>query len=88
MTQPSDFWTSTPLSYKDTGLTPGSKYTYQWTATDADGNASKSNPFTIAVTTTSLGAYAQDVVDTGAVHYWRLDEASGSVGHDLVGPVT
>jgi hypothetical protein len=86
-TAASDGWWKRPhLSFVDSGLTPGSSVSYQVTATDPLGNTVTSATVTATVGSTDPSAYAQAVLASGAVHYWRLDEApGGTTGYDWAG---
>jgi len=79
-------WDRPYLCYLDTGLTPGSSVTYRIFASDAFGNTDHSNEVPVTVSGTGdFGTYAQTVAEDGPMHYWRLDEASGSTGADTTG---
>jgi len=81
----SKFWDLEPITFDDTGLTPGSTYTYQVTAVDAAGNRSKSNTVTVTVRTTALPRYEQSVLADGASLYWPLGGSSPAPATDWAG---
>ncbi|MEA4944772.1 MAG: PKD domain-containing protein [Propionicimonas sp.] len=77
----SNWWTLPALGYVDTGLTPGSSYSYLLNVSDPGGNtvwsstASYTQPTNVAVP----NAYAQSVLSSGAELYWPLNDVrSGS----------
>ncbi len=79
--RPSRFWDRTTLSFSDTGLTPGARYTYRVRAVDAGGNAVTSPAVSAQVRTGStpvLGEYASRVLADNPAGYWRLSEPSGA----------
>ncbi|MFJ2543459.1 PKD domain-containing protein [Microbacterium sp. NPDC087589] len=80
------FWNLPSLSVTDSGATPGAQVRYQVKATDADGNVQWSawSPY-VTVSSTPTAAYRAAVRDSGASHYWRLDETTGTRLFDDVG---
>ncbi|MCK2035589.1 PKD domain-containing protein [Microbacterium sp. SSW1-49] len=82
----SEFWKLPSLSATDTGQTPGSQVRYQVRAKDADGNVQWSawSPY-ITVSGTPTSAYRAAVRASGATHYWRLGETTGTRFADDVG---
>jgi PKD repeat protein len=81
-----EFWSLPSLSIVDTGQTPGAQVRYQVRAKDTDGNVQWSawSPY-ITVSGTAASAYRSAVRASGATHYWRLDETSGTRLYDDVG---
>ena len=82
-TKTSYFWYQPTVTFMDTGLTPGSSYTYQVTATDEDGNVAKSATATVTATSATVPAYVSRVVADGASPYWRLGGTDGTT--DVIG---
>ncbi len=85
----STFWNRPGLGFIDqlpaTDLA-GTTYRYRLYVTDAAGNQVAGDTVTITTAApTTLGSYAQLVVDQGATTYWRLGEGSGSLAIDHVG---
>lgn len=82
----SRFWSLPSLSITDTGQTPGSQVRYQVRAKDADGNVQWSawSPWT-TVSDAATSAYRAAVRSSGASHYWRLGEGSGTRLYDDIG---
>ena len=83
--QASPFWGASTLGFVDSGLTPGSKYTYKVTAADADGNVATGSSVSITASSIPASAYTQNVVNDGAEPYWRLGESAGTVAVDYNG---
>lgn len=83
-TYKSTFWDQPMLGFLDTGLTPGNSYTYQVTATDADGNTATSASASITVPATTALTYPNRVLADGASTYWRLGSSDGG-STDLIG---
>ena len=85
-TQSNQYWNCPQMGYVDTGLSPGSSYTYTVTATDAFGNT-YTMPTTNSITAASgsLSAYDQDVLSDGASAFWTLGESSGTAVYDMAG---
>ncbi|NYD68414.1 PKD domain-containing protein [Agromyces atrinae] len=79
------FWTPVQKTFKDTGRTAGATHRYRVTATDPYGNVAKSDWVTVTVSDQELSPYAENVLDDGAVNYWRLGEPSGTTAADWVG---
>ncbi|WP_210509040.1 S-layer family protein [Naasia sp. SYSU D00057] len=73
------------MTYRDTGLTPGSSQQYRIRVTDPLGNAVTGNAITVTIPSGNLGTYAQTVVGDAPTSYWRLGEASGTSLFDSVG---
>ncbi len=86
LNQNSNYWTYPMMGYVDRAVTPGASYTYRIKAIDPLGN-SLFLPTTSAVTVQAgtPSQYSRDVIDSGAVSYWRLGEASGSTVLDYAG---
>lgn len=85
-TAASNYWTYPNLGFVDTGLTPGSSYTYTIKVNDVDGNTltlPKTNSVTISSTQPSQ--YDTDVANDGATAFWPLGESSGSAILDHIG---
>lgn len=76
-------WFRPTLTFLDTGLTPGSTYTYQVLASDPDGNRALSSSVSVTITSDYSVPYAGDVLGDGALLYWQLGD--GSVVGDLLG---
>ena len=82
------FWNLPTLGFIDTGLSPGTTYSYQVRVSDPNGNVTWSNSSSITTPTTSSppdGAYVKDVLNAGATHLWRLDQGSATVNYDYAG---
>ncbi len=78
-------WNGQPMSFTDTGLTPGSTVKYAVRTLDPSGNLLNTGWVTVTVATTDLlGAYGSAVLDDGATKFWRLDD-SGSTVADWAG---
>jgi PKD repeat protein len=85
-TEHSNFYTTPPMGFTDTGLTPGSTHTYKVVVTDPFGNSTnRSTPAVTVATTNTEGNYGTAVAANGASQYWPLDETSGAVGFDHIG---
>ena len=79
-TQESTFWNRPSMGYIDSGLVPGSTHTYRIFASDPFGNIAKSDSVTITVAASgTVSDYANKVLSDGALDFWRLGQASGSV---------
>jgi hypothetical protein len=74
-------WIRPQLTYTDTNVTPGVKYTYRVSAGDG-ANTSALSPNASATVPTSAEAYPTQVLADGATLYWRYDAASGSYNAD------
>ncbi|MFI0722969.1 LamG-like jellyroll fold domain-containing protein [Streptomyces sp. NPDC021224] len=74
-------WVRPQLTYTDTDVTPGVKYTYRVSASDGV-NTSALSPNASATVPTSAEAYPTQVLADGATLYWRYDAASGSYNAD------
>jgi len=82
----STFWKLPALGFKDTGLAPGSTHTYKVYVTDPSGNQTNGSTTTVTVSNGAApGPYVQDVVNDGALDYWRLGESSGATAYDWAG---
>lgn len=81
-----EFWKLPSLSTTDTGQTPGTQVRYQVRAKDSDGNVQWSawSPY-ITVSGTPASTYRSAVRTSGATHYWRLGETTGTRYADDVG---
>jgi hypothetical protein len=84
-TATSQFWNEPRLSFLDTGLSPGVTYTYKVTATDPTGITTQGADVSVTMPLTDRTPYAQQVLNDVATNYWRLGEASGTTGADVVG---
>jgi PKD repeat protein len=84
-TQASSFWQKPTMGYTDRGLTPGATYTYTIRVKDPLGNTATLTSNAVTISSTQVGAYAQDVVNDGASYYWRLGESSGPTLADSLG---
>ncbi|WP_229669865.1 PKD domain-containing protein [Microlunatus endophyticus] len=73
----STFWNTPTVGFNDTTATPGS-HTYQVSATDPDGNVSKSVIVSGSVVAGTPSAYVTDVLNSNPTIYWRLGDPSGS----------
>jgi len=78
------FWYQPSLTFSDTGLVPGSTYTYRVSATDADGNQALSSQVSVVASGSATPAYVNKVLTDGAVTYLRLGDGDGGVS-DLLG---
>lgn len=74
-------WVRPQITYTDTDVTPGVKYTYRVSASDGT-NTSALSPNASATVPTSAEAYPTQVLADGATLYWRYDAASGSYNAD------
>lgn len=81
VTAPSMPWIRPQLTYTDTDVTPGVKYTYRVSASDGTNTSAKS-PNASATVPTSAEAYPARVLADGATLYWRYDAAGGSYNAD------
>ncbi|WP_333768144.1 LamG-like jellyroll fold domain-containing protein [Streptomyces sp. IBSBF 2435] len=74
-------WIRPQLTYTDTNVTPGVKYTYRVSASDGT-NTSAQSPNAAATVPAAAEAYPTQVLADGASLYWRYDAASGSYNAD------
>jgi hypothetical protein len=74
-------WVRPQLTYTDTDVTPGVKYTYRVSASDGT-NTSALSPNASATVPAAAEAYPTQVLADGATLYWRYDAASGSYNAD------
>ncbi|SHL09983.1 LamG-like jellyroll fold domain-containing protein [Actinacidiphila paucisporea] len=74
-------WIRPQLTYTDTNVTPGVKYTYRVSASDGT-NTSAQSPNASATVPATAEAYPTRVLADGATLYWRDDAASGSYNAD------
>lgn len=81
VTRRSGWWDRPPILLTETGLPPGSAHTYRVRAVDGDGNAVTSQPATVTVASGVASAYADAVLDDGAVLYYPM----GSIRTDWAG---
>ena len=82
----SNYWTYPMRGFRDTGLTPGAKYTYTVRVSDPDGNLlNLGSTSAVTVSSASTSAYSNDVTSDGATAFWRLGEGSGSTVYDYAG---
>ncbi|WP_157677001.1 PKD domain-containing protein [Auraticoccus monumenti] len=84
VTASSSFWNLPSQTYNDSTVVKGQTYTYQVRAVDGDGNTALSKTVSVTVSTATLGAYSQRVLDDGASLYWRLNRAA-AIETDLAG---
>jgi PKD repeat protein len=92
VTVSSDEWDRPYLSWIDTDptrdLVAGQQIRYRIFAVDPDGNESRSDTVNLVGGLAQSGEvddYARAVLADGPMHYWRLNEASGSVAADYTG---
>ncbi|BBA97052.1 putative fibronectin protein [Actinacidiphila reveromycinica] len=74
-------WVRPQITFTDTDVTPGVKYTYRVTASDGT-NTTALTPNASATVPASAEAYPTQVLADGATLYWRYDAASGSYTAD------
>lgn len=74
-------WIRPQLSFTDTNVTTGVKYTYRVTASDGT-NTSAQSTSAGATVPASAEAYPSKVLADGANLYWRYDAGSGSYNAD------
>ncbi|CAG6395405.1 hypothetical protein NMG29_29635 [Streptomyces cocklensis] len=74
-------WIRPQLTYTDTDVTPGVKYTYRVSASDGT-NTSALSPNASATVPATAEAYPTQVLADGATLYWRYDAAAGSYTAD------
>lgn len=77
LTADSEFYSKPQLAFTDTGLTPGTRYSYRVTASDGTNVSTSSASRSIIAAGTS-NAYANKVVADGASVYFRMEEPDGS----------
>jgi len=77
LTSDSVFYSKPQLAFTDTGLTPGTKYSYRVTASDGTNVSSSSATRSITVAG-AANPYANRVVSDGASEYFRMEEPDGS----------
>jgi large repetitive protein len=75
-TATSFWWTRPQVTFVDTNVTPGTRYTYRVQVTDGR-NTSGLSSAAAATATSSGSAYASRIIGDGARLYWRYDETSG-----------
>ena len=83
-----EFWNLPAMGFIDTGLSPGTTYSYVVRVSDPDGNVTWSKSSSVTTPTTSSppdGTYVNDVLNAGATHFWRLDQGSATVNYDYAG---
>ncbi|WP_150309282.1 PKD domain-containing protein, partial [Planctomonas psychrotolerans] len=66
------------MSFTDSGLTPGSTYTYRVRATDPFGNTVIGNSVSATAPSSANSAYANTVLGDTPASYWRLNDSSGN----------
>ena len=81
----SSVWKTPNLGFTDTGLTPGSTYTYRLRATDPLGNTVLGDSVSVTVTAASTSPYTAAIQNDAASSFWRLGEASGTNVYDWSG---
>jgi len=74
-------WIRPQITYTDTDVVPGQKYTYRVSASDGT-NTSALSPNASATVPTTTEPYAAKILADGATLYWRYDAASGSYTAD------
>ena len=87
----SNWWTIPRLGFVDTGLSPGTTYSYQIVVNDASGNQVFGNSASITMPSSlaAANAYAQSVRNAGARIYWPMNETSGlTVTDRAAGPAS
>ncbi len=80
----SQWWNLPQLGFTDTGLTPGTTYTYRIVANDPAGNTVNGSSVSVTMPTSfgAANAYATTVRTNGARIYWPLNETSGTTVTD------
>ncbi|HZC69906.1 MAG TPA: PKD domain-containing protein [Jatrophihabitans sp.] len=74
-------WNQPIIGFTDTGRTPGTTYGYRIRARDDSGNTAWSDTVNVTMPTTGppgYSQYAKDVINQGAIDYWRLDHGSAA----------
>ncbi|MFE5790791.1 LamG-like jellyroll fold domain-containing protein [Rhodococcus erythropolis] len=81
------WWNRGRMGATDTSAPPGTTQTYRVRVTDPFGNTTIGPTATFAVPagTSAASEYQKTVARDGAVHYWRLGEASGTLAADWAG---
>ncbi|WP_078900990.1 LamG-like jellyroll fold domain-containing protein [Actinacidiphila yeochonensis] len=74
-------WIRPQLTYTDTNVVPGQKYTYRVSASDGT-NTSAQSPNASATVPSAADPYPTQVLADGADLYWRYEAASGSYNAD------
>lgn len=76
----SQWWNTPRLGFTDTGLSPGSTYSYRIVVNDPGGNTVQGSTVSITMPTSfpAASAYASSVRSAGARIYWPLNETSGT----------
>ncbi len=82
----SNQWTRTPMGFLDETAPPGTTQSYRVRVLDAFDNGGLSGTTSIAVPsgTRPTSAYVDSVQANGAIHLWRLDEATGTLSRDWI----
>lgn len=80
-------WTQPPMAFLDTTAPQGTTQTYRIRVVDPYGNGGVGGASTITVPpgTALNSSYSNSVRSNGAIHHWRLDEPTGTLGRDLIG---
>ncbi|WP_199424897.1 LamG-like jellyroll fold domain-containing protein [Actinotalea solisilvae] len=82
-TMTTSFWNRHAMSFRDTGLAPGSSQRYRLVASDPFGNVARSDWVTVTVNAGGArSTYAETVLDDAPAAYWRLGEPSGAAVGD------
>ncbi len=68
------YWERPQASFTDTGVTPGSSYSYRVTASDPAGNTSALSATASVTVPKTAEPYASSVLADGPNLYWRHDE--------------
>ncbi|MBD0740196.1 LamG-like jellyroll fold domain-containing protein [Streptomyces sp. CBMA29] len=74
-------WIRPQITFTDTNVTPGVKYTYRVSASDGI-NTSAQSPNAAATVPATAEPYATQILADGANLYWRYDAAAGSYNAD------
>ncbi|MCU1478501.1 MAG: hypothetical protein JWQ64_3194 [Subtercola sp.] len=81
----SSTWNQPSMGFTDTGLTPGSTYSYRIRATDPLGNTVIGDGVSVTITAATPSVYNSAVSADSPADFWRLGEASGSTVYDWAG---
>lgn len=72
-------WSRPRLTFVDSDVVPGWRYTYRVVAADADGNTLAGDAVTVTAAESGLQrGYAGAVLADEPTHYWRLGQAAGA----------
>ena len=81
----STFYNRPALGFTDKGLVVGQTYKYRIYVNDPFGNTVAGDTVSVTVGSNALSPYAQAVLNSAPVTYWRLGEASGLTAYDWAG---